>query len=89
MQISVFPASLRVTSREKALEFYGCIKHCVLIPYSEDMVIRVEPNRLIGFVSKEDLQKGVAMFVPNLSDEDGKIAYENRKYINAWLKGDR
>ena len=89
MQISVFPASLRVTSREKALEFYACIKHCVLIPFKDGMKIRVEPNCLIGFVSNEDLEKGIAMFVPNFSDEDGKIAYENRKYINAWLKGDR
>lgn len=89
MVISVFRSNLRVTSREKALEFYKGVKNCILIPYKDGMKIRVEPNCLIGFVSNEDIEKGIAMFVPNFCDEDGKIAYENRKYINAWLKGDR
>ena len=89
MEISVFPVNLRVTSCEEALKFYGCIKSCVLIPFVDGMKIRVEPNRLIGIVSNEDLEQGRAMFVPNMVDDDGKIAYQYRKYINAWLKGDR
>lgn len=85
MIITVYPANLRVRSKADALKFYGCIKHCITIPYMDDMVIRVEPNNLIGIVSKSDIRNGIAWAVPNFKDEDGSIAYRYRKYINAWL----
>ena len=85
MIISVFRANLRIRSKANALEFYDGVKHCMTIPYCDGYVIRVEPNKLIGVVSKEDIAKGRAWAVPNLKDEDGSIAYHYRKYINAWL----
>lgn len=85
MIITTYPANLRIRSKADAIKFYGCIKHCVIIPYSDDMVIRVEPNNLISTVLKSDIKNGFAWAVPNLKDEDGSIAYSYRKYINAWL----
>ena len=85
MQISVFPAVLRVTSKEKALKFYSCVKHCILVPADDDFYVRVEPGNLISLVSKADVQSGAATFVPALCDDNGDIAYRYRKYINAWL----
>ena len=85
--VSLFRSDLVIRSRETALEFYKGVKSCILIPYTEDMVIRVEPGNLIGIVSKEDVSNGYATFVPNLRDDDGGIAYRYRKYINAYLKG--
>ena len=81
-------SGLVVNSKETAQEFYKGIKSCILIPHEEDMLIRVEPNNLIGFVSKADVKNGAATFVPNFHDEDGSIAYRHRKYINAYLKAE-
>ena len=77
---------LVIKSRATAQEFYKGIKACILIPYTEGQYIRIEPDNLIGFVSKEDVKKGTAAFIPNFYDEDGSIAYQNRKYINAYLR---
>lgn len=89
MVVSIFRADLRVTSKAKALEFYEGVKHVILIPFSEDFYIRVQPGRLFGLVEKRSLRNGTAVFIPNMYDEDGDIAYSYRKYINAYLKGDR
>lgn len=88
MVVSIFRADLRVTSKAKALEFYEGIKGVVLIPHAPGYFIRVEPGKLIGYVSREDIKKGIATLVPNLRDDDGAIAYQYRKYINAYLRGD-
>lgn len=80
--------SLVVKDKATAQEFYKGIRACILIPYMEDMMIRIEPDNLIGFVSKEDVKTGRATFIPNFSDEDGCIAYKYRKFINAYLRKD-
>ena len=85
MQISVFPAKLRVTSKETAVQFYNCVKHVILMPVDADYYIRVEPGCLISLVSCEDVRNGAAVFVPNMHDPDGTLAYRYRKHINAWL----
>ena len=85
MQISVFPAALRITSKETAIQFYKCVKHVLLIPVDADYYVRVEPNYCISLVSCEDVRNGAAVFVPSLHDPDGTIAYRYRKHINAWL----
>lgn len=87
MKISVFRASLRVTSKATALEFYNCVKHTILIPCDKDFYVRVEPGNHISLVSKSAVNTGVAPFVPALSDPTGEIAYRYRKYINAYLRG--
>lgn len=87
MQISVFPSSLRIDSKANALRFYSCVKHTILIDMCNGFKLRIEPGNLISPVSYHDIRTGVAQFVPNLKDEDGKIAYQYRKYINAWLRG--
>lgn len=87
MIISTFPAALRIRSKADARQFHSCIKHTFTIPYTDDMVIRVEPNNLIGIVSKESIREGYAWAIPNLQDDDGTTAYSLRKYINAWLEG--
>lgn len=84
----IHKANLVIKSKETAREFYKGVKSCILIPYTEDMVIRVEPGNLIGFVSKEDVRNGNATFVPNFSDYSCDIAYRYRKYINAYLRKD-
>lgn len=81
-------AGLVIKSRATAQEFYDGIKACILIPHIEGHYIRVEPDNLIGFVSKEDVKNNVAPFIPNFHDEDGSMAYQNRKYINAYLRKD-
>lgn len=81
-------SDLVIKSKETALEYYKGIKHCILIPYIGDVLIRVEPGNLIGFISKEEAQNGQATFIPNFCDEDGDIAYRHRKYINAYLRKD-
>ena len=87
MLISCFPASLRIDSHANALRFYQCVKHTILIDLKPGWKLRVEPGNLISTVSVEDIRNGYATFVPNLYDEDGKIAYRYRKYINAYLRG--
>ena len=86
MQISVFPASLRVDSKANALRFYDCVKHIILIETEPGWRLRIEPGNLISEVSLHDIRTGVATFVPNLRDDDGSIAYRYRKYINAYLR---
>lgn len=85
MEISVFPGSLRVTSKADALEFYGCIKSVVLIPADGDVLIRVEPGNCISRVTRSDVRSGQAVWTPSLHDPYGAICYKWRKYINAWL----
>ena len=85
MQISVFPAALRVISKETAVKFYNCIKHVTLIPLDADYSIRVEPGCHISLVSCEDVRTGAAVFVPSMYDPDGTLAYRYRKHINFWL----
>ena len=80
--------SLVVKDKATAQEFYKGIKACILIPCEEDTLIRVEPDNLIGFISKDDIKTGAATFIPNFYDEDGSIAYKYRKYINAYLRKD-
>ena len=81
-------AGLIIKSRETAQEFYKGVKACILIPYIDGHYIRVEPDNLIRFVSKEDVKNGTAAFIPNFHDEDGSMAYQYRKYINAYLRKD-
>lgn len=86
MTITMFHrASLRITSKATALEFYEGVRDTACIPCEGEWLIRVEPGNLIGFITKEDLRAGRAWATPNLHDPDGAIAYRYRKYINAYL----
>ena len=81
----VFKADLRVTSKATALEFYKGVKSVILIPFDKESRLRVEPGRHISVVSNESIHDGTAPFVPSFYDEDGALAYRNRKLINAYL----
>jgi len=85
MLISTFPSSLRITSKKTALDFYKCVKHCFVIPYNDAYVLRIEPDNCFSVISKETIRRGNAWMVPSFRDQDGKLAYNYRKYINAWL----
>lgn len=97
MELSVFRSDLQITSREKALEFLKCIKCVHLIPAGRYPVgdrfvlvfIRVEPGNHISRITSDELEKGIAWATPSMYDPYGNIAYKWRKYINAWLRGDR
>lgn len=96
MELSVFKTDLQITSREKALEFYKCVKCVHLIPagFVRDgertirCYIRVEPGNHISRITSEDRERGIAWAVPSLYDPHGNIAYRWRKHINAWLRRD-
>ena len=81
----VFKADLRVTSKTKALEFYKGVKHVILIPVDQEDSLRIEPGQHISIVPNKSIRNGSAPFVPSFYDEDGSLAYRNRKYINAYL----
>lgn len=81
----VFRADLRVTSKAKALEFYKGVKSVILIPIDKANRLRVEPVQHISVVSNESIRNGSAPFVPSLYDEDGSLAFQYRKHINAYL----
>lgn len=85
MLISCFPANLRITSKKSALDFYKCVKHCFTIPYTDDFVLRIEPDNCFTVISKRSIQIGEAWMIPSIKDADGTLAYNYRKYINAWL----
>ena len=87
MVSGIFKADLRVTSKEKALEFYKGVKNVILISCGREQRIRVEPGQHISIVSTESIKNGTAPFIPALYDEDGSIAYRYRKYINDYLNG--
>lgn len=88
MTISVcFKQGLRITSREKALEFYKGVFSCILIPIGETgYLLRVEPHKQIGIITQEDIEKGTAPFIANVTDYDGRLAFHYRKAINQYLK---
>lgn len=82
-----FKQGLRITSREKALEFYDGVFSCILIPFGEtNYLLRVEPHKQIAIITREDIEKGVAPFIANITDEDGRLALHYRKAINQYLK---
>ena len=82
----VFKADLRIVSKETALEFYKGVKSVILIPFSEEQKIRVEPGQHISIITTASIYDGSAVFTPSLYDEDGTIAYHYRKYINQYLE---
>ena len=81
----IFRSDLRVTSKSSALEFYKGVKSVILIPFDKKDSLRIEPGRHISLVSNASIRNGSAPFVPALYDEDGTLAYRNRKHINAYL----
>jgi hypothetical protein len=83
-----FRANLKIISKETALEFYKGVKSVILIPFSEDQKIRIEPDQHFSLIPTESVRDGSAVFIPSLYDEDGMIAYCYRKYINSWLEKD-
>ena len=83
---AIHRSDLRIRSKADALEFYNGIKACILIPYNETYKLRIEPNRCFSIVSKKAIADGTAWMIPSLCDEDGTLAYNYRKYINAYLK---
>ncbi len=82
----IFRAGLRVTSKASALEFYRGVKGVLLLPISNDMKLRIEPNNHISTISARSIDDGTAVFIPAIKDDDGSIAYANRRYINQYLK---
>lgn len=81
----VFKSNLRVTSKATALEFYKGVKSVILIRMNQKDTLRVEPGQHISVVQNVSIRNGSAPFVPSFFDEDGSLAYRNRKYINAYL----
>jgi len=81
----VFRNGLRITSKEKALEFYNGVKSVILIQYGRNHRLRIEPGQLISLVSVESINNDTALLTPSLYDEDGTLAYKYRKHINAYL----
>ncbi|MBQ8245832.1 MAG: hypothetical protein IJZ42_01750 [Lachnospiraceae bacterium] len=67
------------------MDFYKGVKSVILIPMDQKDSLRVEPGQHISLVSNESIRNGSAPFVPSFYDEDGALAYQNRKYINAYL----
>lgn len=87
MEVTMIHRSdLVITSKETALEFYNGVKSCILIPYTEKSVIRIEPNNQFSIISKTAISSGTAWMIPSVYDDDGSIAYRHRKYINAYLR---
>ena len=82
----VYRSDLRIRSKADALKFYDCVKDCVLIPYNSTYKLRIEPNRCFSVISKKAIADGTAWMHPSTYDEDGTLAYNYRKYINAYLK---
>ena len=81
----VFRSDLRVTSKSTAMEFYKGVKSVILIPFSKTFSIRVEPGNLFSLVSVASVRNGAAVWEPSLHDADGSLAFQHRKYINAYL----
>lgn len=84
----MYRSDLVIRSKTDALEFYDGVKDVCLIPYNDVYVIRIEPNRCFSVISKQAVAEGKAWMIPSLRDDDGKCAYNYRKYINAYLKGE-
>ena len=84
----IFRGNLLITSKATALEFYKGVRSCILIPYTKDKLIRIEPGNLFSVISTESVKDGSAAFIPSVYDDDGIRAYRYRKYINAYLKED-
>ena len=83
--LGVFKADFRVTSKATALEFYKGVNSVILMPLDKNNRLRVEPDQHISTVSAESTRAGNAPFIPLLRDEDGSLAFQYRKYINAYL----
>ena len=81
----VFKKDLRVTSKEKALEFYKGVKDVILLQINKLQYLRVEPGQHISVVPIRVVEDGFAPFFPSIYDEDGTIAYNHRKHINKYL----
>lgn len=88
MIISTFPVTLRIRSKADALKFYGCVKHCIFIPINHRDYLRIEPDNCISVVDKATAKAGNAWMIPSMKDDDGSIAYQFRKVINDYLKGE-
>lgn len=84
----IYRSNLRIRSKADALELYDCVKACTIIPYNDTYSIRLEPDRHFSIVSKQTIAKGDAWMIPSVYDDDGTLAYNYRKYINAFLKRD-
>ena len=85
----VYPSDLCIRSKADALKFYDCVKACTLIPYNKDYYLRIEPNMCFTVIGRKTVAEGNAWMVPSVCDDDGTLAYNYRKYINAYLrKGD-
>ena len=82
----VFKSNLRVTSKSTALEFYKGVKSAFFIQTQGITMLRIEPGQHISFVPNESFRNGTVAFIPAIYDEDGTLAYRNRKYINAYLR---
>jgi hypothetical protein len=82
----VYPSDLRIRSKADALKFYDCVKACHIIPYNDTYELRIEPNRCFSVISKQAIADGTAWMHPSTYDEDGTLAYNYRKYINADLR---
>ena len=81
-------SDLVIKSKATALEFYKGVKKCILIPYTEDKVIRIEPDNFFSVVPIECVTDGSAAFIPSVYDDGGIRAFRYRKYINAYLRKD-
>lgn len=84
----IYRSDLVITSKATALEFYKGIRSTVIIPYNDDYVLRIEPNKCFSIIAKESVKNGTAWMIPSVCDDDGIRAFRYRKYINAYLRKD-
>lgn len=84
----VLPAGLRIRSKKDAMTFYKGVKSCILIPFTDEADIRIEPGNHFSFLQKDNIRRGMAWAIPSYCDPEGQLAYMYRKYINAYLKED-
>jgi hypothetical protein len=57
----------------------------MVVPYNESYFLRIEPDNCFTVIHRKELRSGNAWMIPSIRDTDGTLAYQYRKYINAWL----
>ena len=73
MKLSFWRRDLQITSRETALEFYGCIHQVHLIAVDRETFIRIEPGCHISRIPRSSVIDGTAPFYPSMYDPYGTL----------------
>ena len=84
LSISV-PASFRITSKETALQLYDHMETTIFVRTDDGLYLRIEPNRRIAIITRDEFRNSMSLQIPSDFDEDGSAAYHYREHINNWL----